>query len=121
MILLTLKIFKYLVNYIYCEGFLANYHYQCNYSNFLKNDFSHRVFNAYVDHRERRTENNRTQPSFSTMASRITAPEDVPSHICPRFDDSNKLWIGRNVVQYKQTVYHSFYIGKPYFSILTKC
>ena len=73
--------------------------------------FSHRVFNAYLNHRERRTANNRTQPSFSTMARRIANPDDVPSHISPIFDGSNQSWAGRNVFQIKHNEHEGFYLG----------
>ena len=76
-------------------------------------NFRHRVYQAYLDHRQKVRDNagRRTYPSFNTMANRIISPLDVSSWIEPIFQESSRFWVGSEVVQLRRFAERSIYIG----------
>ena len=79
--------------------------------------FSHRVYEAYLSHRQRGRSNSpggtrRLFPTFRTNGFRILPPEDVPSSSSPLFNNETLRWAGREVTQLRRSGDLSYYLGK---------
>ena len=83
---------------------------------------SHRVYDAYLTHRQRGRSNSpggsrRLYPTFRTNGGRIVPPEDVPSSSSPMFNNGNMKWAGHEVTQLRRSGDQTYYIGKKWFMI----
>ena len=77
---------------------------------------SHRVYDAYLSHRQKGRSSSpgggrRIYPAFRTSGNRIVPPEDVPSSSEPIFNNDNLKWSGRDVTCMKRTGDLNYYLG----------
>lgn len=89
----------------------------------LKYFISHRVYNAYLSHRQKSRSaspggSRRIYPTFRTNGRRIIPPEDVPSSSEPIFDNENRKWAGREITLLRRTGEQNYYIGKIFFILV---